>query len=404
MKVYEKECVNNIKSKANEFANFKKLLLSVENFYKKWSEQLSNDNRPETSQIQLSSNESISDAMRVGKQYLKTLQLEEVKQKRIKFNEKMLMFKQNDFEPSCDKLLGQIVYTTKIKPVNNQFVDVINLKSLERFDHICIEKLDNQSIVLICTHNRGTRLVLMKGCEPWSVMRQTELTRTRFDAIHTARNRNSLFACLVMNFQNTLHSFDDNLEPIASITLTDSSPINSLASNSTQLIAWSSIGSKIYSFTHELRLTRTISLNVLRPDQPFYIPRFVNRMYVDEHNFYLVDYDFNMIVMTLDGVVQRRFKIEYGSECRLMLNNETTNEESELVVFDRVNTRLVYYDTKSGARVRERKLGGDGRTLACSVRGDLSCQDLNLVNSSSSSSGELFLLSSLENAVYVFLA
>lgn len=237
----------------------------------------------------------------------------------------------------------------------------------------------------------------MNGSEPWTILRQSDLTRTRFDVIFTSRHLNTLFTCLVVNFNNLIQSFDERLEPVASINVADS-PINSFASNSTHLFAWSSIGSKIYSFAHDdLRLVRTVSLNVLRPDQPFYMPRFVNRMLVDERHLYLVDCSSHVTLMSLDGniVQQRRFKLDTldGCQCGLFTSSPQA-EESRLVAFDRENARLVTYDPSSGERVGERKLSGTGVNA-------ITPDDLTLVNVTSL--GELFMLSALENAFYVFL-
>lgn len=161
MNAYEKECVNNIKNKAEEFKSFQKLVLSVENFHNEWKNKLFKTTTTPTkiSADTKNCNDDISEALRTGKQHLKTLQLEEVKRKRAKFNDKMLLFKEttntlsasSEDVPSCAKLLGQLVYSTRIKSVNNQFVDLINLDALPRFNHVCVERLDNHSLVLVGT-------------------------------------------------------------------------------------------------------------------------------------------------------------------------------------------------------------------------------------------------------------
>lgn len=225
----------------------------------------------------------------------------------------------------------------------------------------------------------------MNSSEPWAVLKESELiTNRRFDALFTCKNRNKLFICIVVNFENTVKCLDEELNPFGSLTI-DDSPINSLAANSAQLLAWSSIGSKIYSFSYqpEFSLLRTIQLNVQRPNEPFYLPRFVCRMQLDERRFYLLDYDYNLILMDLEGRVTSRFKINS--------NNFLLTDESVLVVMDRVNSRLVYFDISSGLPIKERKL-----------QTNLMNDDLVAVNSSQF--GELYFFSHSDKSIYIYLS
>lgn len=251
----------------------------------------------------------------------------------------------------------------------------------------------------------------MMGCEPWTIVSEAELSARRLDAVFTSHYQNTVYACLVVNFESSIHAFDGNknnntLDTLASTTIAAHSPINSFASNSTQILAWSSIGSKIHSFSHtDLRPLRTIALNALRPDLPFYMPRFVCHMHVDERHLYLLDYDSNVCVMTLEGDLVRRFEIANNSET--VLYSDTSSDRSKssmsssssqvtIIAYDLEKCRLVYYDINSGKQVGERKLGVGG--LVGVLPGDLA-----LVNCSNLS-GELFMLSSSEKSIYVFLA
>jgi hypothetical protein len=137
---YERECIENIKNSSDGFKEFHRLLFDVENFAK----------------YCLSNLDELKDtraSIETGKEHLKRLQVEEVKQKRVKFNHKMLKFKENPTRFNSS-LIGELFYSTKIGPVNNQFISSIDLKSIlayQSIDHICVERLENENIALVCS-------------------------------------------------------------------------------------------------------------------------------------------------------------------------------------------------------------------------------------------------------------
>lgn len=112
-------------------------------------------------------------------------------------------------------------------------------------------------------------------------------------------------------------------------------------------------------------------------------------MNVDEHNFFLLDYDLNVIVMTLAGVVVRRFKVGTNN---FVLLTENDNE-SIIVALERENSRLVYYNISIGEKIKDRRLGSSENSLP---------HDLALVNCSHL--GELFLISHSEKSIFVYLS
>lgn len=370
---YEKECVTNIENSGDQFKNFEQLLVEIGNFSKHWSEYLKNF------EFNL---DDINLALRIGNQHLKTLQLEEVKQKRIKFNDRMLKFKENPTQLNS-KLLGEIFYSTKITPVNNQFIAFIDLKQLlaTNFDHICVEKLANQRLAVVYSsieNDFSTNAILLSSEEPWTIIGRAELGNHRFDVLLTAKHDNSLFVCFVINFKNEIIKFDENLNVCKSISF--DSPINSLASNNANIFAWSSIGSKILTFNPELELIQELALNVQSPELPYYLPRFICKTFADDRNFYLLDYDFNLILMSLEGRVIRRFKID--------CNNFFLSEQMVLS-HDRENSQIIYFDVELGEQIKLRQLGSNLP------------YDLTLVNTSNFC--EMFFFSNLEKALYVFL-
>lgn len=380
--IYERECIENIEKKVDHSrAKFESLSCEIENFNAQWCTYLDG--------FKLNSDD-VRGAIKSANRYLNELECEELNHKRIKYNDHMLKFREEPQENINSKILGEIYHTRRIY-LDTSFVDLLEVSKLKlapvRIDFVTMEQLKSGNYLLLYYSNQNlmTNVALLDRTTYRPLKEIVNLFTGRFDNLLTCECDNRVYACFVVNFQNRIVCLDASESLTESRSISLDSPINSISVNGANLFAWTSIGSKMFILTKDLELVRTIQLNVRHPHEPFYLPKFITKMKCDDENFYLIDFDSNLIIMNLNGLMVCKFRLDFADFF------VSRTELARAVCYDSENKSISHLD-----------LNDKGRPIKVKKFKDQLPDDLQLTNISSYND-QLILYSNFEKNYYFFL-